>query len=87
MTEQTQEIVPIPEPAGLPLLGHVGALEPDFPLRSMLALTQKHGTMPLPPPSGAKRASPAQAKPRDQARSTGYDSRTGPPSSCLPTRS
>lgn len=46
--ESTQEPVPIPEPAGLPLLGHVRALEPSFPLGSMLSLAQTHGNMPLP---------------------------------------
>lgn len=43
MPEPVGETVPIPEPAGIPLLGHVRALEPSFPLGSMLALAKTHG--------------------------------------------
>lgn len=43
MPEAVQEPVPIPEPAGIPLLGHVGMLEPSFPLGSMLTLSKTHG--------------------------------------------
>lgn len=39
------ETVPIPEPAGLPLLGHVRTLEPEFPLGSMLNLAKTHGNL------------------------------------------
>lgn len=84
MADSMQEPVPIPEPAGLPLLGHVRALEPDFPLGSMLSLAQTHGTTALP---RVLETWDQLAKPRDQERSTGYGSRTGPPSSCPQTPS
>ncbi|CAI4214184.1 unnamed protein product [Parascedosporium putredinis] len=35
MPEPVEETVPIPEPQGLPLLGHVRSINPDFPLGSM----------------------------------------------------
>lgn len=35
--------VPIPEPAGLPILGNLGAIDSEFPLGSILSMADKHG--------------------------------------------
>lgn len=37
------ETVPIPEPAGLPLLGNIGAIDPEFPLGDMVSMAEEHG--------------------------------------------
>ncbi|KAF6828429.1 bifunctional p-450-like protein [Colletotrichum plurivorum] len=37
------ETVQIPEPAGLPLLGNINAIDPEFPLGSMTALADQYG--------------------------------------------
>ncbi|KAH6884403.1 cytochrome P450 [Thelonectria olida] len=37
------ETVEIPEPRGLPFIGHVGTLDPDFPLGSMISLADELG--------------------------------------------
>lgn len=37
------ETVPIPEPAGLPFLGNINAIDPEFPLGSMTALADQYG--------------------------------------------
>ena len=34
----------VPEPAGLPLLGNIRSIDPEFPLGSMKALADEHGT-------------------------------------------
>ncbi|KAJ4298046.1 hypothetical protein N0V90_005945 [Kalmusia sp. IMI 367209] len=41
--EAENGIVEIPEPQGLPLLGHITSIDPDFPLGSMKALADKYG--------------------------------------------
>ncbi|PKS12428.1 hypothetical protein jhhlp_000634 [Lomentospora prolificans] len=43
MSERAQETVPIPEPQGLPILGNIGAIDPNFPLGSMLSLSNQFG--------------------------------------------
>ncbi|KAK6063914.1 cytochrome P450 [Seiridium cupressi] len=37
------EIVPVPEPPALPLIGHVGTIDQEFPLGSFLAFADKYG--------------------------------------------
>ncbi|TDZ38726.1 Bifunctional cytochrome P450/NADPH--P450 reductase [Colletotrichum spinosum] len=37
------ESVPIPEPPGLPLLGNINEINPDFPLGSMMAMADQYG--------------------------------------------
>ncbi|KAI8722871.1 Bifunctional cytochrome P450/NADPH--P450 reductase [Fusarium sp. LHS14.1] len=37
------ETVEIPTPAGLPLLGNIKSIDPEFPLGSMVALADQHG--------------------------------------------
>jgi cytochrome P450/NADPH-cytochrome P450 reductase len=37
------ELVPIPEPPGLPILGNVTSLNPEYPLGSMMELAEKYG--------------------------------------------
>ena len=37
------EIIPIPEPPGLPLLGNITNINPDYPLGSMVEMAEKHG--------------------------------------------
>jgi cytochrome P450/NADPH-cytochrome P450 reductase len=37
------ETVEIPEPRGLPFIGHIGSLDPDFPLGSMISLADQLG--------------------------------------------
>ncbi|KAL8306505.1 hypothetical protein RB597_002994 [Gaeumannomyces tritici] len=34
---------PVPEPAGLPLLGNLGAIDSEFPLGSLMSMADKHG--------------------------------------------
>lgn len=36
----------IPVPPGLPFLGNIKALDPEFPLGSMLSLAEQHGERP-----------------------------------------
>ncbi|KAK7421191.1 hypothetical protein QQX98_002321 [Neonectria punicea] len=40
---EMQAIVEIPEPKGLPFVGNIGALDPEFPLGSMKALADQYG--------------------------------------------
>lgn len=37
------ETVPIPEPYGLPLLGNINDIDPEFPLGSMTSLADQYG--------------------------------------------
>lgn len=37
------ETVEIPTPAGLPLLGNIKSIDPEFPLGSMVSLAEQHG--------------------------------------------
>lgn len=37
------EMLPIPEPPGLPLLGNITNINPDYPLGSMVEMAEKHG--------------------------------------------
>ncbi|KAL0944912.1 bifunctional p-450-like protein [Colletotrichum truncatum] len=37
------ETVPIPEPSGLPLLGNINEIDPEFPLGSMISLADQYG--------------------------------------------
>ncbi|KAF4120958.1 cytochrome P450 / NADPH-cytochrome P450 reductase [Geosmithia morbida] len=37
------ELVPVPEPPGLPLIGHTTLIDSEFPLGSFLALSEKYG--------------------------------------------
>lgn len=37
------DIVPIPEPPALPLIGHIGTIDQTFPLKSFLGLAEKYG--------------------------------------------
>lgn len=37
------EVVPIPEPPALPLLGHIGTVDQEFPLGSFMSLADKYG--------------------------------------------
>ncbi|ORY56856.1 cytochrome P450 [Pseudomassariella vexata] len=37
------EIVPIPEPPGLPIIGNVGDIDKEFPLGSFMSLAEKYG--------------------------------------------
>jgi hypothetical protein len=39
--EKMAELVPIPEPPGLPILGNVTSLNPEYPLGSMMELAEK----------------------------------------------
>jgi cytochrome P450/NADPH-cytochrome P450 reductase len=39
----TEEVVEIPEPSGLPFLGHITAINKDFPLGSMTSLADQYG--------------------------------------------
>jgi cytochrome P450/NADPH-cytochrome P450 reductase len=41
------ETVEIPEPRGLPFIGHIGSLDPDFPLGSMISLADQLGECPI----------------------------------------
>lgn len=46
MSDTPVTTVQIPEPAGLPLLGHVRTLDPELPLGSFLTLAKTHGNSP-----------------------------------------
>lgn len=35
--------IPIPSPPGLPFLGNVGDIDPNFPLGSMVNMAEKYG--------------------------------------------
>jgi cytochrome P450/NADPH-cytochrome P450 reductase len=37
------EEVPIPSPPGMPVLGNVGDINPEFPLGSLVNLADKYG--------------------------------------------
>ncbi|OLN81295.1 Bifunctional P-450:NADPH-P450 reductase 6 [Colletotrichum chlorophyti] len=37
------ETIPIPEPSGLPFLGNINEIDPEFPLGSMLSLADQYG--------------------------------------------
>jgi cytochrome P450/NADPH-cytochrome P450 reductase len=37
------DIVPIPEPKGLPIIGNIGDIDQDFPLGSMVSLADQFG--------------------------------------------
>lgn len=39
------ETVPIPEPYGLPLLGNINDIDPEFPLGSMTSLADQYGKL------------------------------------------
>ena len=39
-------MVEIPEPSGLPFLGHIGSIDQDFPLGSMVGLADELGACP-----------------------------------------
>lgn len=39
--------VPIPQPPGLPLLGNINDINPEFPLGSMINMADKYGVCPL----------------------------------------
>ena len=41
--EKMSNTTPIPEPPGLPFLGHVAELDREVPLRSFLSLANKYG--------------------------------------------
>ncbi|KAF2712576.1 flavo protein [Pleomassaria siparia CBS 279.74] len=43
---QTQAIVPIPEPSGLPFFGNITGIDRDFPLGSMIRLADQYGSWP-----------------------------------------
>lgn len=39
--------VPIPQPPGLPLLGNINDINPEFPLGSMINMADKYGVRSL----------------------------------------
>lgn len=39
--------VPIPQPPGLPLLGNINDINPEFPLGSMINMADKYGVCSL----------------------------------------
>ncbi|KAK5276745.1 hypothetical protein LTR16_010753, partial [Cryomyces antarcticus] len=43
MASSDQEIVPIPQPAGWPILGNVSDIDPEFPLGSLMHLADTYG--------------------------------------------
>lgn len=40
--------VPIPQPPGLPLLGNINDINPEFPLGSMINMADKYGVCLIP---------------------------------------